>query len=190
MYKPDQELVLSYLNGDPESLDILIKRHMRPVYGLAMRFVGNRPDAEDITQEVFVRVWRNLRKFDADKSFRAWVLSITRNACIDFLRKIKEIPFVEFENEEGINKLAENIIDLSLLPPEEFERKNLNSLLRRAISGLSAKYRAVLSLRAEELTFREISQKLGEPLHTVKSRYRRALLMLKNILIDSPLHQE
>ena len=163
---------------------------MRPVYGLAMRFVGNRPDAEDITQEVFVRVWRNLRKFDADKSFRAWVLSITRNACIDFLRKIKEILFVEFENEEGINKLAENIIDLSLLPPEEFERKNLNSLLRRAISGLSAKYRAVLSLRAEELTFREISQKLGESLYTVKSRYRRALVILKNILIDSPLHQE
>lgn len=187
MVKLDQELIANYFNGDPESLEILVKRYLPAVYGRALRLAGNRQDAEDISQEVFLRVWRNLRKFDTERSFRAWILSITRNACIDFLRKKKEIPFTEFENAEGVNLLIEKIADPSLSPLEEFERKNFAAVLARASWHLSVKYRKVFSLRAADFTFLEIAEKLGEPFNTVKSRYRRAILMLKKILGDTLL---
>ena len=187
MYKPDQELVLSYLNGDPESLDILIKRHMRPVYGLAMRLVGNRPDAEDITQEVFVRVWKNIRKFDLQKPFKPWLGRITINASLDFLRTKKNISFSQFEGANRDNFLAEVIKDPALSTAETLSQNEIEQSLTAAVTQLSAADQKIFSLHYDnDLSFREIANRLAEPLNTVKSRYRRALLFLRRLLIKQP----
>jgi len=66
----DEQLVINYLKGDEKSLEVLIKRYLKPIYNFAFQFVGNSPEAEDITQEVFVKMWRNLKKFNRQKKIQ------------------------------------------------------------------------------------------------------------------------
>jgi RNA polymerase sigma-70 factor, ECF subfamily len=188
MNRSDQELIVNYLNGDGESFEILIQRYLNPAYRFAYQYAGNAEDAEDITQEVFVKAWRNLQRFDRTKSFKTWIFAIAKNTAIDFLKKKKAIPFSAFSARNGENKaekssFAETLADSLPLPDEMLMRRDARYVLTRAIETLSPKYRKVLFLRSmRELTFREIAESLGEPLHTVKSRYRRGLVLLKNIL--------
>jgi RNA polymerase sigma-70 factor (ECF subfamily) len=182
----DEKLISRYLKGDEQSLEVLIKRYLKPIYGLAYRFVGDSADAEDIAQEAFVRVWRNIKKFDQQKSFRPWLFAIARNTALDYLKKKKPLPFSRFENENSGNFLAETFADSASLPSQLAEDKNITSLLTAALKKLSPKYSQVFSLRHDDqLTFRQIAQALKEPLNTVKSRYRRAVITLKEILSES-----
>lgn len=186
----DQQLIADFLAGNEKSLEILIQRYLKPIYGFVYRYVGNAPEAEDITQETFVKVWKNLKKFDRSKSFKTWIFTIAKNTSLDFLKKSqsasggkKIIPFVDFENNKGENKFIETLADSSPLPDELLERAYIGKMLEAAINKLFPKYRLVLSLRRNgHFTFNEIAEALGEPLNTVKSRYRRALIMLKKLL--------
>lgn len=181
----DEQLIVDYLAGDEKSLEILIKRYLKPIYSFSYRYVDNSQDAEDITQEVFVKVWRNLKKFDQSKSFKTWIFHIAKNTSFDLFKKKKAIPFSKFENEEGENTLIETLTDPSPLPNEIFERAGIAEILNVAINQLNPKYRMVLFLRYNDhFTFREIAEALGEPLNTVKSRYRRAIILLKKLLFD------
>ncbi|MDO8600803.1 MAG: sigma-70 family RNA polymerase sigma factor [bacterium] len=188
MNRLDQELIVNYLNGDVESLEILIQRYLKPVYRFVYQYVGNVEDAEDITQEAFVKAWRNLQRFDRTKNFKTWIFAIAKNTAIDFLKKKKTIPFSAFsarngENEAGESTFAETLADSLPLPDEMLVRRDARYMLARAMEKLSYEYKMVILLRSmRELTFREIAESLGEPLHTVKSRYRRGLVLLKNIL--------
>lgn len=166
-------MIIIMKNCDEKSLEILIKQYLKPIYNFVYRYAGNAQDAEDITQDVFVKVWRNLKKFDRQKSFKAWIFTIAKNTSIDFLKKKKTIPLSSFDT----------LIDPSPLPYEILEQKGMGEMLSRAINKLSPKYRTVLSLSYNKhLTFREIAESLNEPLNTVKSRYRRALIILKKFL--------
>ena len=187
----DIELITKYLGGDEKSLELLIQRYLKPVYGFVYRYSGNTQNAEDITQDVFIKIWRNLKKFDQSKRFKTWIFSIAKNTAIDFLKKKKAIPFSEFENEEGENMLLETLADKAELAPEILEKRGVGQMLKSVISKLSKKYQDVLSLRYHDnFTFREISEALEEPLNTVKSRHRRALIILKNIVNQTLLmHQ-
>lgn len=181
----DVLLIESYLKGDEKSLEILVGRYLRPIYSFVYRFAGDRQNAEDVAQEVFVKVWRNIGKFNREKNFKTWIFSIAKNTAIDFLKKKKAIPFSSFENEEGENVFAETLADPSPLPDEIFERAGIAEILNNAMGNLSPKYRAVLFLHYNDhFTFREIAEILGEPLDTVKSRHRRALIKLKELLIS------
>jgi RNA polymerase sigma-70 factor (ECF subfamily) len=179
----DKQLISAYLKGEEKSLEILIGRYLKPIYSFTSRYVGSTQDAEDITQDTFVKVWRSLEKFNPEKNFKTWIFSIAKNTCIDFLRKKKTIPFSRFEKENGENSLLETIADSLPLPSELLERKGMGEALTKALESLSPQYRMVLFLRYNDhFTFREIAETLGEPLHTLKSRHRRALIMLKKIL--------
>jgi RNA polymerase sigma-70 factor (ECF subfamily) len=147
--------------------------------------VGSGQDAEDVAQEVFVKVWRHLKRFDQNKSFKTWIFAIAKNTAIDFLKKKKTISFSEFENEEGKNTLTETLADPTPLPQELLERAGAAQMLSSAIDKLSLKYRMVLFLRYNDhFNFREIAESFGEPLNTVKSRHRRALIQLKKLLTE------
>src|SRR3990167_1769993 len=147
MDKSDQQLVADYIQGDEASLELLIRGYLKPIYSFTYRYAGNAQDAEDITQEVFVKVWRHLKGFNRQKSFKTWIFSIAKNACIDFLKKKKTTPFSEFENEEGENMIIETLADPSPLPPELFERAGIAQILAAAMERLSSKYRIILFLR-------------------------------------------
>ena len=185
MDRSDQQLIACYLKGDENSLEILIKHYLKPIYSFVYRYIGNSQDAEDITQEVFVKTWRNLKKFDRNRSFKTWIFSIAKNTCIDALKKKKTIPFSKFANEEGKNVLLETLVDPAPLPNELFERADITKMLTSVTEKLSPQYRMVLFLRYNDhFTFREIAEVSGEPLHTVKSRHRRALIQLKKLLTE------
>lgn len=192
----DQILVEKYLLGDEESLDILIQSYLKPIYSFVYRYVGNAKDAEDITQEVFLKVWRHIKKFDRNRSFKTWLFTIAKNTALDILKKNrassggkKEMPFSDFivsgeENEEAIS-IFENISDPAALPIELLERKDLKAILDAAMEKLDLKYRMVLFLRYNDhFSFQEISESLEEPVDTVKSRHRRALIKLRELLQD------
>ncbi len=178
-------LVENYLKGDEKSLEILIGRYLNPIYNFVYKYLRDPQSAEDIAQEVFVKVWRNIKKFNTKKNFKTWVFAIAKNTALDFIKKKKSVPFSEFENEEGENIFAETLADPSPLPDEIFEREDVGRVLNEAVEKLSPKYRAVLFLHYNDhFTFREIADILGEPLDTVKSRHRRALILLKKFLIE------
>lgn len=182
----DEQLIIDYLNGDKKTLELLVKRYLKPIYSFVCRYVGNAQDAEDITQEVFIKVWQNFKKFDQQKSFKTWIFAIAKNASIDFFRKKKTIPFSVFEDKDGKNKLTETLTDPSPLPDEIIEQADKRRLLNLAMERLSPQYRMVLFLRYNNhFTFREISESLEEPLNTVKSRHRRAIILLRTYLAKS-----
>jgi len=180
----DEQLVSDYLkHKDDKTLETLFGRYLKPIYGFVYKYTNLLNEAEDITQETFVKIWRNLKKFDQNRSFKTWIFQIAKNTAIDFLRQKKNIPFSDFETEEGENPIANTLIDENPLPPEILDQKNLAEILATAIDKMSAKYRQVLHLRYyNQFTFQEIAETLNEPLDTVKSRHRRALITLKEIL--------
>ncbi len=152
------------MKGDTESLEILIKRYLKPIYSFTFRFVGNSQEVEDITQEVFVKVWRNLKKFDKNKKFKTWIFTIAKNTCLDWQKKKKTLSLY----------FAETLRDPSPI---------FNEPLDRILERLSPKYRMVLFLRYNDhFTFREIAETLGESIDTIKTRHRRGIAILRKLL--------
>lgn len=179
----DQQLIADYLAGDEKSLEVLFGRYLKTMYSFVYRYVGRGHDAEDITQEVFVKAWRNLKTFDRQKSFKTWIFVIAKNTAFDHLKKKKAIPFSEFENEDGENMITGTLADPSPLPTELLEKAGMRQMLTSAMEALSPKYRMILFLRYNDhFNFREIAESLGEPENTIRSRHRRALIMLKKLL--------
>ncbi len=192
----DNQLINNYLKGETASLEILVKKYLKPIYGFIYRYVGSAQDAQDLTQEVFVKMWKNLKKFDPrrsrhatlrgrqQKSFKTWIFSIAKNTSIDFIRKSQKVlPFSALENDEDGNSFADALVDPAPLSNELLERKDIAQALSSVMEKLTPKYRLVLLLRYNDhFTFREIAESLNEPLNTIKSRHRRSLIMLKRLL--------
>ncbi|MDD2678165.1 MAG: sigma-70 family RNA polymerase sigma factor [Candidatus Pacebacteria bacterium] len=183
MARNEKKLIGQYLKGDEKSLEVLISQYLKPIYSFVYRYVGNAFDAEDITQEVFVRMWQNIKKFDQKRNFQSWIFGIAKNAAIDFLRKKKALPFSVFEDKKGNNVFLETLASQSPLPDALWEKDDLASKIASAIKKLSFKYQKVLSLYYyENLTFKKIAVLSGEPLNTIKSQHRRALINLRKAL--------
>lgn len=179
----DSELIASYLNGEETALSLLINRHLKAVYNFVYRLTYNKENTEDIVQETFFKVWKNLKKFRQGENFKTWLFTIARNTTIDFLRKKKEYVFSDFENSEGGNYVADSLADTEPLPDALVEQLEKSKMLEELLSKLTPLYREVLILRYnEDLTFEEIGKVLGKPLDTVKSQHRRALIELRKII--------
>jgi len=173
----DKDLIQQYLKGDNKSFDFLIERYLKIIYNFVYKNVGDQTVAEDITQEVFIKVWKNIKKFDQTKSFKPWIFQIAKNTSIDYLRKKKSIPFSRFENEKGQNALTDNIAEKDLNLLENISDKNT---LSKAMQGLSEKEQKIINMRHNEgRSFKEIAEIFKESINTVKSRYRRTLAILK-----------
>jgi RNA polymerase sigma-70 factor (ECF subfamily) len=171
--KDDKTIIFEYLKGDQKALEFLVKKYLNHIYSFIYKNVGDPEAAEDITQEVFVRVWKNIRKFDLNKDFKPWIFQIAKNASIDYLRKRKTIPFSRFENSQGQNMLTETLADNG---PGMLERLNTKTEFEKAIVGLSEKDKNLIQLRhSQGMSFKEIAQKMNSSINTIKSRYRRTI---------------
>lgn len=167
-----------------DSFNILVKRHVNSVYLFIFKLIGNKEDVEDITQETFIKVWQKLSKFDTDKNFKTWLFSIAKNTAIDKLRKKKTINFSSLDTEES-SDFESNLIDTLPLQDEVFIKKETEETLLKALSQLSENHRLIIHLHiSEELTFEEISEVIGRPMNTVKGQFRRAILKLRNLLVE------
>lgn len=178
-------------NSQSEGLTIeeIVRDYLGLVYSFVFRLVGQESEASDITQEVFVKIWKNLAKYDQEKNLKTWILAIARNTTIDWFRKKRPILFSQLEREvEDLPKdFGENIVDQSPLPEEIFAQEEMREKLEKVIGRLPIKQRDVFILHLEDdLTFEEISELTGQPMNTVKSQYRRALISLKQFLLEKP----
>lgn len=188
MKKTDEQLISDYLDGNEQALATLVDRHLINAYNFALKLVNDSQAANDITQEAFIKAWKNIRGFKRGSTFQTWLFTITRNVVIDWLRKKKEIALSAFENERGENKLTEIISDNSLLLNELLIRAENTLYVEQLLEELDPVYQDVLKLRySSNMTFEEIGEILKRPLHTVKSQHRRALIALRRSLETRPV---
>jgi RNA polymerase sigma-70 factor (ECF subfamily) len=176
----DEYLIKEYLKGKQEAFKALIDQYTLPIYNFSVRFVG-LDYAKDIVQDVFIKVWRNIKKFDGKKaSFKTWIFIITRNTITDYLRKKKMVSFSSLD-QEG-ESYESSIEDDIVLPDEALVKLEDKEFLNNLLDKLPINYREVLILYyQEDMTFNEIGQLLGKPLNTVKSYHHRALILLRKL---------
>jgi len=184
MKKTDDQLICDYLEGDEKSLTALVDRYISDAYNFALKLTGDNQAAEDITQESFIKAWKNMQKFIPGNNFRGWLFCIIKNTSIDWLRKKKAVPFSFFaKNTEGENMLESTLADTSPLPDELLMRAQDSNYLKEVLLQINPNYQEVLNLRqTSNMTFEEIGKLLKRPLHTVKSQYRRGLVALRRLI--------
>lgn len=178
----DQELIAQARAGNDAAFEILMRRHLQPIYRFILRLSGDAAVAQDLAQETFIKVWKNLKKFNPAKSFKVWLFTIAKNTTFDWFKKRRALPFSALEDDEGSGPL-ENLADQTPLPDELFQNSETQIALTAALNDLPAKPKAVVLLhQIEDMTFQEIADALDEPLNTVKSRYLRAIIALRKTL--------
>ncbi len=180
----DQQLITLYLEGNVNAFEGIINKYSQILYRYAFKLTNSKDLAHDIVQETFIKIWKNIKKFDLDRNFKTWIYTIANRTTIDYLRKTKSINFSELDNEEL--KFDESIPDDELLPDEIFEKAENIKLIQQSLLQLSLENRTILLLHhGEEMTFEEISTITDKPMNTVKSQYRRSLIKLRNIILKS-----
>jgi len=179
----ENKIISKILSGDEDAFAEIVKIYLNQIYNFVFRLIGDRDAADDLTQETFVKVWKNLNKFDQNKNLRTWLFTIAKNTVFDWLKKKKEIPFSTFADEEGESWL-ENVADENIFPDEILERSDLAEEMEKIIQKLPPHYRAILLLHyKEDFSLHEIAEILGEQYNTIKSRHQRGLVMLKKAFI-------
>ncbi len=184
MSPSDAELVRRCLAGDERAYRELIERYERQVYSVAMRMVRVAEDAEDLTQETFVRMFKALDRYDPARPFPAWLLTIAARLSIDQLRRRRVKTVSLFRSEPGSDEEhAVDFADPAPGPEELAEQRQEQRSADRLIGSLPEHYRIVVVLRHQQgLSYEEISEALRLPLGTVKARIHRARALLKERL--------
>jgi RNA polymerase sigma-70 factor (ECF subfamily) len=178
----DNAIIERCLAGEQAAWEELVRIHTRRVYAICYRFTGSDHKAQDLTQEVFLRVFRSLKHFRAgDGSFTVWLGKLSRNLLIDDYRKNK-LDRASDSLEERL-PLVENTTTMSSRPDGMLAGREASELLQAALQKLSPELRETVILRdLEELEYREIAQVLQIPEGTVKSRLNRGRADLARIL--------
>ena len=190
MIKPGQEdtrLMQRVLAGDDEALAELYDRYAARVFGVCVRILSEAQMAEDALQEVYVRVWERAHLYDAARgNFLTWLMGITRNTCIDQLRRLQARPQAAEQPDEAEGfSFEESLTDPNSDVPEIAALNERAALVRRALAALTPEQRQVIELSYfRGLTRREIARKLDWPEGTVHTRAR---LALQNLRLE--LHQ-
>ncbi|MFL6138541.1 MAG: RNA polymerase sigma factor SigE [Frankiaceae bacterium] len=167
----------------PPTWDEVVREHGARVYRLAFRLTGDRHDAEDLTQEVFVRVFRSLADYRPG-TFEGWLHRITTNLFLDQVRRRRRIRF------EGLPEDTERLAGPAATPAEVYEDTHLDSDVQRALDALLPEYRAAVVLcDIEGLSYEEIAATLGIKIGTVRSRIHRGRSQLRASLAHlAPRH--
>lgn len=186
---PDETLMLRYQQGDRAAFAQLVRRHQTALFNFALRQVRVPQVAEDVVQESFVRVVQNAADFKHEARFTTWVYTITRNLCIDHLRKraLRKHPSLdESRGEDGDGPtLGEQTADPRASVEREATGTELKERIARAVDTLPDEQREVFLMREiANLPFKEIAEITGVPENTVKSRMRYALERLQEHLSE------
>ena len=186
------KLIKSCKEGDLYSFEILVSNYEKAVYNIAYRMVQNEEDAFDLSQEIFLKVYKAIHKFDEKSKFSTWIYRVATNTCLDFLRKSKKRQnIVSLDANIGSDDkddLFMQIEDKDANTHDIVERKFKNQELIEALNKLSPEHRIVIVLKdIQGLSHEEIAKALKLNVGTVKSRISRARENLKKILIDSEL---
>jgi RNA polymerase sigma-70 factor, ECF subfamily len=178
----DVELVKGCLAGDHAAWETIVRQHHQRIYNLAYRFTGRFDEAEDLTQEIFLKVYRNLASYRAESgALITWIVRVGRNHMIDHYRRFKS-ERIRTDSLEEYEKAEENPARYAG-PAEALEQREVSERVHRALLRISADLREAVILRdLEEFTYEEIADMLKVPVGTVKSRINRGRIELARIL--------
>src|ERR1700678_1198770 len=185
------QVVSLCMNGDSGAWAELVRTHHRRVYGLCYRFTGSPVDAEDLTQDVFLKIYSNLGSFDCNRgSLQVWITTMTRNLLVDNFRRTKNLRATgsldEGWNESGEDqglKPVDRLMSRESSPHEMAARKELEKMIQAALAKVSTELREAVILRdLQDMDYKEIAQVLGIPEGTVKSRISRGRAELARLL--------
>src|SRR5919109_170562 len=159
------------LAGDQIAWEQIVRQHWRKVFNIAYKFGGKHDQAEDLTQDVFLKLFKSLDTFDRRANFQTWLISVSRNLCIDHYRSVRK-------ERETMNRDVDpselTPVATTRSPQMELEQRDRVQLLRAALDKLAPSLRTAVMLRdIQELTYQEIADRLRLPEGTVKSRINR-----------------
>lgn len=175
----DDALVARAKRGETPAFEVLVERYRNDVFAFSMRFVRNREEAWDISQEVFVKAYRGLRRFRGDAGFKSWLLRITANHCKDWLKK-RRLDTVSFDEQIGSEATA-GVLD----PGQQAAAHELGVAIEHALGQLPHKHRLAFVLREfEGLSYKEMAEVMGCSQGTVMSRLHHARKKLQNALVE------
>ena len=171
-----EALVERCLAGDQVAWEQIVRLHWRKVFNLAYKFVGRHDEAEDLTQDIFLKIFKALHTFDRRANFQTWLISISRNLCIDHYRSVRK------EREtmaRDVDPSHLTPVSRERGPHSQLEQLDLKDLVRQALAELAPALRQAVVLRdLQEFSYQEIADQLGLPEGTVKSRINRGRLEL------------
>jgi RNA polymerase sigma factor (sigma-70 family) len=181
MVPTDEALLNQYKAGDERAFRTLIERYTAPIYNLAFRFLRDPMEAENVTQESFLRIIRVVDRIRLDTPFKPYLFRVAVNLCRDLARKKHPVLFSDLNSatrrDDGAETVdASDVIEDDRAPLwERVEEEELRAQLRAAIDALPPVYQAVVTLRyTEEFSYEEIARTLDLPLNTVRTHLRRA----------------
>jgi len=183
--RDEEQMIASILGGDSEQYHDLIRPYEHSVYRMALSFMKNESDAEDVAQEAFLNAFRNLAAFRGQAKFSTWLISITLNEARGRLRRQSLVRMESLDEtpEQGGQVSPALLRDWREVPSEALERKEIREMLQAAIGGLAPIYREVVLLRdVEELSVEETATELAISAASVKTRLHRARIMLQKAL--------
>jgi RNA polymerase sigma-70 factor (ECF subfamily) len=168
----DARLVSAAAEGDMAAFEQLVRRHIDAVYAHGLRFFGEKQAAEDVAQEVFVKLYRSLGSYEGNSAFTTWLFAVTRNTCLDMLRQGKRRPVPV----DPVDLVAKSV-------PDHAQTVVDGAALEQATRALAPEDReALAAVTLFGLTYGEAAEELGVPVGTVKSRVFRARRTLVTVL--------
>jgi len=185
--RSDLKIIRRCKRGEEEAFQEILARYRTPIYNLCWRMTRNDEDARDLGQEVFIKVFRLLDRFDEEYAFHSWLFRIATNHCIDHLRR-QRLRFLSFERDGGgVDEEAVMQVPSDDPGPDELlQRREAVARLEEIIAELPPHYRVITLLRHDQqLSYEEIAESLQLPLGTVKSRVNRARLQLAQVLREA-----
>jgi len=180
--EPDAQLVQQCLQGDGPAWEELVQRHTRRVFNLCYRFTGNSAEAEDLSQEVFLRIYKTLSSYrPAFGGFPTWLTSVTRNLLVDHYRRTRRDRMTD--SLDDVMPVLEEKRSSGRMPDKLAQAAELSIQLQRALARLSPELREAVILRdLQQLEYNEIQVVLQVPEGTVKSRINRGRIELARVL--------
>jgi RNA polymerase sigma-70 factor (ECF subfamily) len=183
--RDEAQMIAAILAGDRELYHSLIQPYELSVYRMALSFMKDQTEAEDVAQEAFLKAFRNLANYRGDSKFSTWLISITLNEARRRLRRQSTVRMESLDEppEEGGKVSPALLRDWREIPSEALERREMRALLQEAIENIAPIYREVLMLRdIEELSTEETASTLDISVSAVKVRLHRARIMLQKEL--------
>ncbi|MGB9892906.1 MAG: RNA polymerase sigma factor [Candidatus Saccharicenans sp.] len=175
-----KEIVKNCLKGETGAWKMLVDLYSRKIFNLAYQFSGSPQEAEDLTQEIFFKLYNSLSKYDFERDFNAWFLTLARNFLIDEFRRTRLEKSQRTDFEEVMATATE--VDG---PEGRYLNQEKANLVREALLQLSPELRVILVLREiEGFSYEEIAEKLRLPLGTVKSRVNRGRIQIAQIILE------
>jgi RNA polymerase sigma factor (sigma-70 family) len=177
----DAEIVSALKNGNRETgATFFVRKYQKFVYSTAFRYLNSEPDSEDVSQEVFIKAIESIDKFRGDSSLKTWLYRITKNNCLNILRKKKVLSFLGMYKDQ---EFEFDIKDPSNTPDESLEKVEFENRFLKVLAKLPEKQRETFALRYfEEMSYDEISKLIGTSTGGLKANYFQAIKKLANEL--------